>query len=398
MAIQTYQIRLKDYNGAPATTFTGYGRGAGQSALRSFSYTRRVRTLGTFNFLIDGTDSRIPTLKNINYQVEFWRRDPLAGLAWLSGLPSWRVDDRTLITGWYKDFEGFIRGYKSGFDQDGARFFYVQGRQYNDLLAGETVNYPLGTTQATKSGLPGAVAAEYVNENIGAGAGLDQLGDSRVRTGLIESVESDTANVWDGNQSNENLMDVVMELAEFAPADYMIVGTGPATFTFVWRGTRWGLDRTLGNTGGLPPMVFSAKNYNTQSLETGYSALDEYNAVYTGGQGQGAARTYVTRSTAQATAFNWSRRAFFRDARNISDVKALGDRGDVELYKTRARTYAKFEARQTESTRYGRNWDLGDLLQFADEEASLFSMKCWGVKVRVDSNGRETITPELSEE
>jgi len=398
MAIQSYQIRLKDHSGAQVALFTGYGRGAGQAALRSLYYKRRVRTLGQFSFALDGNDSRVPLLRNFNYQVEIWRRDPLAGLTWLGGLPSWRIDGRTLVTGWYKDFEGFIRGWKKGFNSEGRRYFYVQGRQYNDLLLGEPIRYAKGTAQALKTGFPGAVAAEYVNENIGAGAGVDGLGNTRVRTGVTEVVESDTAAAWSGDRANQNLLDVLQDLAEYGPGDFMMVGTGAATFEFRWRATRWGLDASRGNTGGVPPVVFSAKNFNTETVEVGQSVLDEINAVYAAGQGQANLRNYRTRVTAAATAYEWSRRAAFRDARDTNDNAALDDRADAELDNLRSRKYAKFNVIQTTATRYGRDWDLGYLTTFEDDDGTEYDFKVWGVGVRVDSDGNTFITPELVEE
>ena len=140
MAIQTYQIRLKDLAGATVAIFAGTGRGGMQGDIQSISYQRRLKTLGQFTLYVDGNDDRIPLLKTINYQIEIWRRDPVAGLTWLAGLDAWRRDDRTTTTGWYKDFEGCIRAWNRGFTAEGRRVFVVQGRQYNDLLAGETVN------------------------------------------------------------------------------------------------------------------------------------------------------------------------------------------------------------------------------------------------------------------
>ena len=395
MAIQTYQIRLKDLDGAQVAVFTGYGRKVGQATLQSFSYQRHLRTFGRFGFTLDGNDGRIPLLKNFNYQAEFWRRDPLAGLGWLAALPSWRVDSNTLTTGWYKDFEGFIRAWKKGFTSEGRRYFYVQGRQYNDMLYGEAIRYATGTAQAQKSGTPGGVAAEYVNENVGAGAGVDGEGNSRVRVGLTETVESDTVAAWDGGRANDNLLDVLQDLAEYGPGDFMVVGTGAATFNFRWRATRWGDDVTRGNAAGNPPVVFSANNVNTESLETGLSVLDEANVCYIGGQGQSVRRNYRTRSTAEATAYNWSRRAVFRDGRDTNENASLDDRADTTLDAMRARTYAKFDVKQTTSTRYGPDWDLGDLVNFEDDDGTLDALKVWGVGVRVDDSGNEFISPEL---
>jgi len=404
MAIQSYQLRLKDLTGAQVAVFAGAGRGGGQGDLQSFSYQRRLRTVGSFTLYIDGNDDRIPLLKVINSQVEVWRRDPVAGLGWLASLPAWRRDARTLTTGWYKDFEGFIRAWNRGFTAEGRRVFVCQGRQYNDLLVGETVNYPTGDAGARKTGFPGAVAAEYVNENIGAGAGLDTEGLSRVRLGVTETVESDTAVAWSGDKANVNLVDVLQQLANYGPGDYMVVGIPQAppstatTFEFRWRGTRWGLDRTPGNAAGNVPCTFSVFNNNVTNVVFGYNALDEANAVYVAGQGQMDLRNFRSRASAQATAFNWSRRAVMRDARDTNANATLDARGDATLDEMRARYTAAFKVVQTSATRYGRDWDLGDLTRFVDEDGVDTDLKIVGVAVGVNSEGEESIAPEMQTE
>ena len=398
MAIQTYQVRLKDLTGATVAIFGGAGRVGVSGGLQSLSYLRYLRTVGQFTLYLDGNDDRIPLLKVINSQVEIWRRDPVAGVAWLGGLDAWRRDAFTLATGWYKDFEGFIRAWNRGFTAEGRRVFVCQGRQYNDLLVGETINYPKTTAGADKTGLPGAVAAEYVNENIGAGAGLDAEGNSRVRLGVTEVVESDTAVNWSGDKGNVNLTDALVEIADFGPGDYMINGIGPAQFEFRWRATRWGRDLTPGNADGNVPCVFSVFNNNVTDQTFGYNSLDEANVCYVGGQGQGAARTYRTRSTADATAFSWSRRAVFRDARDAALNATLDARGDAELEASRARYEASFKVVQTTATRYGRDWDLGDLVRFTDEDGNDSNLKINGVSVSVNSEGQENITPDMETE
>jgi len=359
---------------------------------------RRLQSIGQFALYIDGNDDRIPLLKVINAQVEIWRRDPIAGLTWLNGLDTWRRDGFTLTTGWYKDHEGFIRAWNRGFSGEGRRVFVCQGRQYNDLLAGETVNYSKGSVGppgAAKTGLPGAIAAEYVNENIGTTAGLDAEGNSRVRLGVTETVESDTAVNWSGDRANINLLDVLQELSEFAPGDFLIAGTGAAQFRFIWRGTRWGLDRTPGNALGNVPCVFSVFNNNVTNVTFGYNALVEANVVYVAGQGQGDLRNYRTVSTAAGTAFNWSRRAVFRDARDTNNNATLDARGGATLEELRAKYSASFQVVQTSATRYGRDWDVGDLVRFTDEDGADTDLKIRGVYVSVNSEGVETITPEM---
>ena len=66
MAIQTYQVRVKDRNGATVAIFGGAGRGGASGGLRSLTYMRRLRTVGQFALYVDGNDDRIPYLKTIN--------------------------------------------------------------------------------------------------------------------------------------------------------------------------------------------------------------------------------------------------------------------------------------------------------------------------------------------
>ncbi len=397
MAIQTYQVRVRDRTGAVVAIFAGAG-GHTDGGWSSLNYLRHLNSVGQFALYVDGADARIPYLKTLNAQIEVWRRDPLAGLGWLARLPSWRRDSRTAITGWYKDFEGFIRAWNRGFTAEGQRVFVCQGRQYNDLLLGETVNYSKGSTEAAKSGLPGAVAAEYVHENIGAGAGVDALGNSRVRLGVTEIVESDTVINWSGDRGNLNLLEALQELGDFGPGDFMVNGTGAATFEFRWRGTRWGLDRMPGNAAENPLLVFSAAHHNITNVRFGYNALDEVNAVYLAGQGQRDLRKYRARASANAIAYNWSRRAVYRDARDTNNDAVLDARGDTVLETQRARYLARFEVLQTTATRYGRDWDLGDLGRFIDEDGANTAMQIRGVRVSLDAEGYVTITPQLETE
>ena len=109
-------------------------------------------------------------------------------------------------------------------------------------------------------------------------------------------------------------------------------------------------------------------------------------------------RNYRTRASAAATAFNWSRRAVMRDARDTNVNATLDARGDGTLDEMRARYSASFKVVQSFSTRYGRDWDMGDLVRFTDEDGADFDLKVVGVNVGITSEGVETITPELQAE
>ena len=380
MALSNYYIKLKDHSGAVVALFAGAGRAGGRGDLRALSYKKLLRYPGEWRLYIDGNDDRLP-LFDYDYQVEFWRRDPVGGLAW------------------YCDFEGFVRSLEFTQDEEGRDVFAAFGRGYNDLLTSEAVYSTSDSALARKAGPAESVCKEFVNEGIGPGAGADDLGLTRVRPGLTIEADAATGAVWQGTGFQKNLLDVCVTLAEYAPADYMIVGTGPATFEFQWRAGQWGQDKTSGN-GVRPPVVFAAQLGNATTMHYLLSRLEEVNVVYGLGSGVGAVRLLASSADAGALAVSpWARRAVTRQmsngAQDLADCQLLGQRF---LAEQRARAQLTFVARQTAATRYGRDWDWGDLVTALYTKTGLQAdFKIVGVAVAVNAAGEETITPEVED-
>ena len=93
-----------------------------------------------------------------------------------------------------------------------------------------------------------------------------------------------------------------------------------------------------------------------------YSRLDEVNVCDVGGPGSGATRPYTSRTSGTENDSPWARRAVYRQARRGNSAGEREDAGDQALNKQRAKRTLNFTARQTEATRYGRDWGLGDLV------------------------------------
>ena len=320
---------------------------------------------------IDGEDERIALFRQ-DYFIEWWRRDPVAGLDW------------------YKDFTTFHRSWQWEQDAEGRLVYVSRGRGLNDLLTAEPIRYAAGSAQASKSGASETVIKEFVNENIGPGAAPA----ARIMPGLTIQADGATGAVWTGARASQPLQDVLQEVADFAPGDYNIVNTGLPTFEFQWRLNQWGADVRAGQPGAV---VFSAANGNATNIRFGESHLDEVNVAYVLGQGEGAARTVETVEDAALLATSpWARRAVARDARNENTVAALQAKGAATLEKQRPEISVTFKALQSAATRYGRDWNTGYLVTVETRDQSV-GQKIRGVRVGMDEGGNENIQPETED-
>lgn len=389
----TYKVYLRDIDSNIVARFHGGGRGNTGGGLQRILYRRRIRYPDNLTIEIAGSDERI-SLFEIDGQLEILRNDP----AWIvGGSPR----------GWVRDCEGFHRQPKYIQNESGDLIFRSNCAGYDTLLASETTHWPAGTAYTRKHGPAETVAKAYVEENIGPSAGLDEAGASRVRKWLTVEATGGTGATWTGQRSEENLLDVVHELAEYGPGDFKIVNTngvenpsGPAAFQFQWRDERWGKDKTRGNPGGLPPVVFAARGAGTniKSLDFSEPFVSDINVVYGLGWGIGEARTKRVVSSAFSTLTPWSRRAVSRDARDLSDYTELEARIQEQLDNYRARTSLSFFALQTPSTRYLRDWDLGDLVTFELLAGVEYSLKIVAVEVVAEETGEEIIQVFLEQE
>jgi hypothetical protein len=393
MATSNYQIEVRDNDGERIAVFAGRGRGESGGGLQSLTYTKRLRTPGSGTTRIFGDDERIELLElldsgpadtHLDYWFEFWRQDPIGGIDW------------------YRDWVVFHRW--DGFVQltEGEIAYEARGRGLNDLLQAEPIRWYKGSTQAQKNAVAETAAKEYVNENVGPGAtvvaGRDRAGNFQ---GLTVQVTGGTGNAWEGDRSNENLLDVLIELAEFAPGDFSLEPASnhpdAIAMEFQWRENQWGLDKTFTN-GVRPAVVFAPENGNVENIRMMYSRLGEVNVVDVGGPGKNDARIYVSRTSGAESDSPWARRAVFRNgssANNDSTAK-LQDIGDNTLDKQRSRRVLTFNAKQTTATRYRRDWDLGDLVTVEFLGRS-YDKKIVGVTIGLNAEGDETISVEAQD-
>lgn len=370
MAQATYQVKLFDHLGEQVALFVGSGRESG-GGLRGFTYVKRVRTAGQHVLRIDGEDERIALFRQ-DYFLEWWRRDPVGGLDW------------------YKDFTTFHRSWSYEQDKEGRLIYISRGRGLNDLLSAEPVQYASGSAFACKTMEAERAAKRYVNQNIGPTA----VPADRRMPGLTVQAEAGTGAVWSGCRAYKPLLDVLQELADYGPGDFMIVNTGLPTFQFQWRDNQWGADVRKGQPSAV---VFSGQNRNATNIKLNISHLDEVNVCYVLGQGEADTRTIETvEDAALLAASPWARRAVARDARNEDAAAGLIDKGEATLDKQRPVISVAFDALQTTSTRYGRDWDVGYLVT-VESRGQEVGQKITGVMVSMDEDGGESISPETED-
>ena len=384
MANPTYRVVLREpVGGAKRAVFVGRGRyGPGTTndgSLAALNFWRRLRTAGSFTLYIDGQDDRIAEFVD-DAIVQIERFDVYSGA-------------------FVQVFEGLHASAELTMDKDGAERFISRGRGMNNLLAGEVILGFVGDATSLKSGASETVAKAYVNEAIGPGAGVDDLGLSRVRTGLTIEADAGTGAVWTGDRANSNLLDVLIEIANYAPGDFGIIsGATPGTFQFVWRDVRWGEDRSKLNTGGNAPVIFSPTRRNVENISIIVSRLDEANVVYAIGQGAGDQRARVTvANVASLGASPLARRAVARDASDESTPTGLTGRGYDALETFRPVVSARFDAINTDNTEWIRDWDVGDSVTVEYKNISI-TQKIIGVRVTLDGAGSETVAAEAINE
>lgn len=364
-----YEIRLRNWDGEQIAVFAGRGRETG--GIRRFSFLKLLRRPGQYVLELDGSDERIEDFI-LDYQVEFWRRDQFGGLDW------------------YKVFEAFHRSDSYRQLETGQDIYTSRGQHYNVLLLAEPIAYAAGTGYTTKSGAAETVAKEFVDENIGPGAVSPPRYYDGVMPGLTIEADGGTGASWSRGRARQNLLDVLIELAEYAPADFMIEGTGAATFEFRWKNVRWGDDKTWGNAANIPAIVFDGLLGNARNVLYEYDRRNEINVCHVLGQGSGEERRVVTRTSGAGEDSPWNQRAVCRDARNTYSTESLNRKGDEVLDKMRSRVATQVDVAQTPATRFSRDWDIGDLVTLR-YRAFEVTQKIIGVQVDVEQGGVETI-------
>ncbi len=391
-----YQVWLTDTAGNRQALFmdrlTGGAGGIPHSLFSGLRYTHLQGKAGILSMDIEGRNRWIPEfIDGCQILVLRRNRDTKIGT-----VPS--------PLAWYTEFAGFYDGQTRYLDENGRKRCTVNAIEYLDLCWRERIAYDAYTTYTDKSGAGETAIKSFVDQNIGPGAGGADRWYSGIRTGLTIEADGGRGSLWEGACAHDNLGDSIAKIAALTGLTFDIVATGAATFEFrVYEGQRGsdrstvGIDATTGlNAAGNSPIVFSDQRNNIASASYTKTYRNSKNRIMVLGTGEGAARNYAIRTSADAALSPWSPRVNSIDASQAAfTATALNNRGDIELKNQAAKDALKFVPLQTPTNAYGKHYHWGDVVtgQF-DEIVSHKTLI--GVKVTLNESG-ETIDHDFAD-
>ena len=335
---KTFQLVLRSAAGAQVALYTFEAQGG-----VSFDYRRRVNSPGAHairfmqkaNETLAAFEARTWGLFELDGQLEFRWRWPERGIPWHTDgaffhrTPTW----------WYTAAE-----------EGSALFFQSGGRGYLDILNRPIIFATPESPEAVKTGPAESVIKEYVSEQAGPGAG------TRARAGLSIEADGGGGNVVRVNKPYRNLLATIQEIAKVGGGDFDLVRTGAGLFEFRWFDGQRGTDRS-------GTVTFNIALGNMEQPRLTQRRHNEINAVYVGGQGQGAARVIVLRTDPARIADSpWNRIERWRDGRHEADIAGLNDLGDEWVEEGRPFDDLTFIPLQTPGSTLDLHYFFGDLV------------------------------------
>lgn len=351
----------------PEGTRIEYLTGAG-----GFNYTKGISSEGDFTITLDPA-FYFPAVKR-HQQIRIQRRPP-GGIA--------ALDFAGLITGWTINHTdaGYVRA--------------INGPGLGWLLSGRVAAYYAGHSSARISDEAGDAILEIVRDNLGADA---TTANGRKISGVISSSLFAVQAVGGYGPSVQkqfsynNTADVIRDLMDAArqagTAVYWEVYLNAGVVSVRVNTGQPGMDRT----SGARAVTFSPEFGNFENGSYEYSARDEINRAYALGRGDGAARNIQSSDdTARSGYSPWAIREAAVEDTNLTTDAALVDRADSLVTAGRPRQTLTGDLVSTERTQYGRDWQLGDLVNISFD-GQQYTALIRAVNVSVDGNRRETVT------
>lgn len=300
---------------------------------------------------------------------------------------------RKLSGEWYFEYGGFHRTPQRVIQANDEKVFWSYGRNYNDLLHRRTIMYPSDRVsgKTLKSGPAETVMKQFVSENATADAISPPRGRSGKFTGLTLNIEGDQARGpnWAGQRSNKKLLDVLQEIATVSGVDFAIRRVGPTEFEFHCGYPQLGSDLTA--TTQFNPLVGNmvAPSYT-------FSRTEEANVIMVLGQGTGTARFNLVVTSGAQFDSPWNDIEEIVDARSESTFAGITQAGKDALAERAAKESFQFQAVQTDSLQYGRDYKVGDAVLAVFDDI-VRPKKVIGCRLTLTENGEETVAPDFSD-
>lgn len=363
-----YQLFLYDHTGTKRRVLLGWNY---------FEFAQRISS--PWNHVLRFAFNRHN--ETLAFIRDFLERD------WI--LEAYRTDETTGIKD--KVYEGFNRTIVDQVNSHGAVLITLYGVGYTHLLTRRIVIPLEGEEESLKNGVSETIIKEFIDEQM-----INPVDPSRVMPGLSIEADASAGNNAEYGARYTNLNTVVTRCAEQGGLDFGIVGgITPATFEFQAR-PLWGEDRRFGLTpAGIAPVVFDLFLNNMEIPIFSKSGGDEKNFVYVGGPGIGVDRLITEMSLPDDVAISpWNRQEAFVDARNQDGPDGMETTGQAYLNSNRFREKFTFNIRQTDGTRWLRDWALGYLVtsRYFNEQ---FDKKLVEVSVIVSAGETGSVQEEV---
>jgi hypothetical protein len=141
-------------------------------------------------------------------------------------------------------------------------------------------------------------------------------------------------------------------------------------------------------------VIFAVERGNMGEPEYDYDRLGEKTAACVFGEGEGALRSYVTRTGADYAAGNDVE--IFVNASDVKTTAGLNARGDQKLDEARAREQLSFTILQTPACMFGLHYFLGDLVTVVNPfTGTAFDAKINAVTLGLQSGGKVETSVEV---
>ncbi|MGD8500734.1 MAG: hypothetical protein PVJ86_08810 [Phycisphaerales bacterium] len=344
-----------------------------------FSATRHISNIAPFSMGLRETFDT--SLLKPDRMVQVWRAPEGARI----GL--WRA---YFIRGWHFATLG------------GQETIAVSGVGPNDLLRRRIVAAYASSTQASKNDYADDMMKEVVTEAFADGVEPTPDAGTRVVTGF--TIQADLSNgptlsksfafgrlLWpSGGGALAEIAKASREAGTEVFFDVVVSSVSGSSIAFEFR--------TYTGQPGMDvsdQVVFDQQRGNLKDPFLEFDYRDEVNYVYGGGRGQGAARNVQQAYDAgRYSVSRWNRCEGFANATNQTTDDSVREAARAMLELGRPKRYFGGIPVDTRGTRFGVDWDFGDLVtaRYRGEE---FTMIVRVVTLSVDETGHEAIDARL---
>lgn len=349
----------------------------------SFTYTRILNDIGTFQLTIDANDNAAQYFGLLDLVVNVYRRNQPMGDLEL---------DASYLTRYWERLED---------DESGEEYIIFSGYSLEHLLFRRHIDFADDPVNAggfvTRQGSGDTVMRDFVlYQCITPAVNLD-----RAFTGLTAAAVSGGYQQTFQRRSTENLLDILKEIVQKSNVDFRVVYTGDApngVMSMEFQATTIGTDRTkTTNYPTSPYLLFDPRRGNMFSPSVVVDRKDEKTFVYVTGQGLEDERVIFPVINAQAATDSiWNRIETVVDARNNqeNDTDGYFSAGIDTLNDNKALTEFNFQP-DLAVIRYNVGFFLGDKIT-GQYEGYQKDVRIKAVTISIEND--ETISIELSNE